>query len=508
MDKIKKLLTSDYNTDNLSIELYLVNPKLIIVDTTYKRDLGFNLGSIPYTHDNIKELDHNEKIVFVDKLANDELDKTYKQYSFAKLDKGYFLEMGFIDKKLNENIRLTYLDSEHAFYVVVSIDDYQMYFRGNDDFTSINKQELFESLPKFYNSKKTDDPVIRSFRDKKSIFKKDKNFMIVTSPLIDRSDLPEGDNHFAVIQLFIDISSQEEFHNNFIQLFGFIVIFIIFFMIFVFQWAKNKLTRTTDTITYDMKLSQKISDEKLLMQPDELGMIARTYNNLHESLTHELKINKKLLVENKRFIADTVHQIRTPLSVIMMNSEMIQMANPDSDINLFIDQINASINMLTNSYEDLSYVISYDTIEYKPQSLDFTNLLHERIAFFTTIAKVNDKPLTYDIDSNVTTLFNLIEAERLIDNNISNAIKYASINRPIHITLKKQDHGFILTFNSYGEPLKNTQKLFRKNYRLHHEKRGLGLGLNMVKGICDKYHIDFTVKYQDGQNIFSYIQKT
>ena len=61
-----------------------------------------------------------------------------------------------------------------------------------------------------------------------------------------------------------------------------------------------------------------------------------------------------------------------------------------------------------------------------------------------------------------------------------------------------------LEFKTYGKPIKDTSKLFEKNYRENESKRGLGLGLNMVKGICEKYGISYFITYKDGQNIFTY----
>ena len=61
-----------------------------------------------------------------------------------------------------------------------------------------------------------------------------------------------------------------------------------------------------------------------------------------------------------------------------------------------------------------------------------------------------------------------------------------------------------LEFKTYGKPIKDTSKLFEKNYRENESKRGLGLGLNMVKGICEKYGISYEITYKDGQNIFTY----
>jgi signal transduction histidine kinase len=218
-------------------------------------------------------------------------------------------------------------------------------------------------------------------------------------------------------------------------------------------------------------------------------------------------LKEELLYENKRFIADTVHQIRTPLTNIMMNNEMIKLIQKDEVTSEYIDQINASINMLSNSYEDLAYITSYGTIEYKPAPLSLTTILEKRIRFFATISKVNFKELRFDIEKNLIIQINEIEIERIIDNNLTNDIKYGTVHQPITIILMKKENQIIVEFKSYGNPIKNKVDIFEKNYRENESKRGLGLGLNMVKTICKKYDIQYKVVYEEGQNIFHYIFK-
>ena len=53
----------------------------------------------------------------------------------------------------------------------------------------------------------------------------------------------------------------------------------------------------------------------------------------------------------------------------MMNGEMIKKFQKDESMNIFIEQIDASINMLSNSYEDLAYLTTSNTISYKSKIL-------------------------------------------------------------------------------------------------------------------------------------------
>ncbi|MGM0534024.1 MAG: sensor histidine kinase, partial [Campylobacterota bacterium] len=322
------------------------------------------------------------------------------------------------------------------------------------------------------------------------LFKKDLNSMV------------DAGNY--IMQVKVNISRHLKTMQRFQILFGVSITAVFLLLAMLFYFLRFHFTKPAQQISFAMKNHQRITHKNLLDKTDELGTLARSYNDLYENLQTQLGKNKELLEQNKRFIADTVHQVRTPLTNIMMNSEMIAHSLKDESVQNFIDQINASINMLTNSYEDLSYIISYDSIEYAPTMVDISAMLQGRLKFFTLIARVNFKSFETHIQPGISYMINPIELERIIDNNIANAIKYARPKQPIKITLHKNDKAIVMRFISVGAPIKNQSRIFEQNYREHHAKRGLGLGLNMVKKICQKYGIDYALSRKDTYNIFSY----
>ncbi len=228
---------------------------------------------------------------------------------------------------------------------------------------------------------------------------------------------------------------------------------------------------------------------------------------LHITLQEQVEKNQTLLEENKLFIADMVHQIRTPLTVIMTNTSLIEMQTELQNSSC-ITQIHSAINMLSNSYEDLSYIISNDRIEYTPIEIDFTKFLNERVHFFDVIANANNKTISTDISNDIKITINDTELERLIDNNLSNAIKHSYDKSEIEIVLEKTNSEIILKFISKGPNIQNVSKIFDKDYtESYGAKRSLGLGLNMVKNICEKNHIKYSVHSKDNINTFTYIFK-
>ena len=236
----------------------------------------------------------------------------------------------------------------------------------------------------------------------------------------------------------------------------------------------------------------------------QMTMIFKSYDQ-DQKIKNLLAINQDLLKENKEFIADMVHQIKTPLTTIMLNTSLIEMKS-DEKTSANVRQINSAISMLNNAYEDLSYIISHDTIEYKAKKINISQFINTRIHFFQDIIQDNNKKIHTNIEDNISIMMNDTELERLIDNNITNAIKHSNEKSTIEITLKKKFDKAVLEFTSEGKTIRDASKIFEKNYTENHTaKRSLGLGLNMVKNICYKNSVKFTAHSSKGINIFTYI---
>ena len=109
---IKERLGKKNRLKNIDIELFLINKDLIIYDTTFERDLGFDLSLIPNSQYYIDKINRDDNIHFVDDISYDSLDNQYKQYSFSKVAQDKYLEVGFIDNSLNTKIGKIFFQNE------------------------------------------------------------------------------------------------------------------------------------------------------------------------------------------------------------------------------------------------------------------------------------------------------------------------------------------------------------------------------------------------------------
>lgn len=514
LDKLKQNIKNELDIKDFDIDIYIIDKNYTIKNTTYKRDLGFNLGTIEDAKMYLDKTKKDSKIHVAANISVDILDANLNIYSYSKIDSETFLELGFklkssLYKDLKTNLEKVQdsIGTKTLIYRVTQTADgkeiYNNLFKDKSEIYQ-RKSDFEKILKKFDKDRATDDKHINAIRFNKVLSEIIENKYIAYVPLLSKDENELLFYNTLLMKIEIDINkylkSLEIIRNNFYS-FGFI---LIAFMAILYYLIRFNFYKPMENLTKIFEEEKKVEDRKLLEKKDEFGVLIEKYNKLYDSLNRQIDLNTKLLEENKRFIADTVHQIRTPLTNIMMNGEMVRKFKKDDDLAFFIDQIDASINMLSNSYEDLAYVTSFDTIEYKARKLNISELLTKRVKFFSTISKVNYKSIVLKIEDKYDVFINEVECERLIDNNISNAIKYAHVNKDIEIILYVKDKKLHLEFKSFGDEIKDKNRVFEKNYRENEAKRGLGLGLNMVKNICEKNGISYEVSYVQKQNIFKY----
>ena len=213
-------------------------------------------------------------------------------------------------------------------------------------------------------------------------------------------------------------------------------------------------------------------------------MLEDLNKNLEYKVTEKTKELTTLIDSQKQFIKNSVHEINTPLTIIRTNIDLLKMKIPN---NKYITNIESGSKIIQYIYDDLSYLIKKDRVVYEKEYLDFTKILFDRLEFFDEIAVSNSLYFINNIEPDLYIKFNIIELQRIIDNNISNAIKYSFAESPIFIKLyylNDDEIEFSVATNS--KKIENTDKIFDDFYRENSARGGFGLGLKIVKDICDK----------------------
>ena len=204
------------------------------------------------------------------------------------------------------------------------------------------------------------------------------------------------------------------------------------------------------------------------------------------------RINKAL----DNFIKDSMHEINTPLSIINVNIDLF--TNKFGE-NRYLKRIKAAAKALGNIYNDMDYLIKKDRIEYQREPIDLSTLVQERIDYFVEIAALRKITIQTQIEPHLSVYSNRTKLQRLIDNTLSNAIKYSKEGSRVRVILKKTPRSIILNIRDYGIGIENPKKIFERFYREDHNKGGFGIGLSIVKNILESENIRLKIVSKPGR---------
>ncbi|MDD2383507.1 MAG: HAMP domain-containing sensor histidine kinase [Sulfurospirillaceae bacterium] len=249
--------------------------------------------------------------------------------------------------------------------------------------------------------------------------------------------------------------------------------------------------------------------DKIKEKNSALLELNSTLETMVTQKTQELKksvdFTQELLERQDRFVKNAIHEINTPLSIILMN---IDLYNLKFEKNRYLVKIEAAVKVLDNIYEDLAYLVKKDRVVYTPEMINFSQFIADRVDYFHDVAEGNKLIIESDIESDIFILFNETELQRICDNNISNAIKYSYEGKSLHVRLKTEKTHIILEIENCGEPINFPDKLFDRYYREDEARGGFGLGLNIVREICDEKNITIKIESDKEHTLFRYIFET
>ena len=215
---------------------------------------------------------------------------------------------------------------------------------------------------------------------------------------------------------------------------------------------------------------------------DEIAEVANEFD-------HAVTMIRELLHSRQLFLRAIMHELKTPIAKGRLVSEMLEdeknkarMHSIFERLNLLIDEF-AKIEQITSKNFELT-IKPYKMSDLLEASEDMLMIENPKRLITTKIEK--DYSVSVDFE-----LFTLV-----IKNLLDNGIKYSTDK---HITVIINDNRLkvINKGEALPEPLENYFKPF------HASKKGLGLGLYIVKSILDIHQMELHYQHEDGENIFT-----
>lgn len=196
-------------------------------------------------------------------------------------------------------------------------------------------------------------------------------------------------------------------------------------------------------------------------------------------------INERRKLNN--FIKDTTHELNTPITAILMSTSKDAIPSEKN-----MQRINLSAKRISEIYKDLVYLfLQNNNKKPTPSTLELDDILKEQLEYFEAFASRKQLKITSQLEP-TTFLIDKENFIRLVNNILSNAIKYNNIGGTIDIKLK--DNTLSIQDSGIGIKKELLKDIFNRYYRATKDQGGFGIGLNIVYHICQEYKIKIDVE--------------
>ena len=243
----------------------------------------------------------------------------------------------------------------------------------------------------------------------------------------------------------------------------------------------REMIETAETISNSADLSKRITIED---GKDEVHKLALVFNEMLESL-------ERVSMRERQFSSDVSHELRTPISVIVAESEYgtkyIDTVDEAKESFAVIERQSKRMTIMINQI--LEMVRLDNRLEIPKEFFDLSSCLEETLEDYKKLFETKDMQLITNIEDNITLFGNQVLLIRLIDNLVSNALKYA--NSKIWISIAKRNN-IIIEVSDDGRGIADDEKayIWDRFYKVDKsrsisEDNSSGLGLPISKKIVE-----------------------
>ncbi len=256
----------------------------------------------------------------------------------------------------------------------------------------------------------------------------------------------------------------------------------------------QRITRTARGIQNGADLSRRVGYRG---PSDEIGQLATTFDQMLQQLDRAFQLQKD-------FIADASHELRSPLTVILGNLDLLKRNLSEADRQECLKAINGETSRMTKIVGNLLALAEVEAGQIEHQeTVSLKEVLLEGLRRAQQAA--GNHQITIGRQEDLYIKGDAYRLKQLLDNLVDNAVRYTPEGGTITLSLFR-DSGWArleVADNGIGIPPEHLPHLFGRFYRVDkarsRAKGGSGLGLAIVKSIAEQHGGKVTVASEPGK---------
>ncbi len=281
---------------------------------------------------------------------------------------------------------------------------------------------------------------------------------------------------------------------------------ILAFLFFIARFLADKnikpivnIIETTNRITKH-NLSERV---ELPKTRDELYILAHAINELLDRIQSAFE-------REKQFTNDASHELRTPLSVIKGTLEvLVRKPRKEEEYKEKIQYSISEINAMSERVDQLLMLARFDkaNIALRKVQLPVISLIDNSIHRYRKLIEKKNIHIEINGDQELTVITDPFYVDMIMNNIISNAVKYSHVESTVEIYVYKENEKIIIEVRDEGGGIKedDMQSVFNPFFRsepLNHKHiTGSGLGLSIVKKVSEVLGVEVRLKNQPGKGL-------
>lgn len=211
--------------------------------------------------------------------------------------------------------------------------------------------------------------------------------------------------------------------------------------------------------------------------------------------------------QQRQFVADASHELKTPLSVIMANAELLQAE--ETGAHDFAKNILSMTYQMRSLVENMLEMARVDngTVKMHFSSVDFSQLVNDAVLSVQLLYEEKELGLCSSIAEGIFLNGSEQHLFQVLDVLLDNALKYSTPQGCVNVCLKHSGRNCVLSVSSPGDPIsqEDLKNIFKRFYRADKARAmngSYGLGLSIAESVVTAHKGKIWAESGSGTNVF------
>lgn len=197
--------------------------------------------------------------------------------------------------------------------------------------------------------------------------------------------------------------------------------------------------------------------------------------------------------KQKQFVADASHELKTPITVIDANIDvLLAQDNIDTENLKWFGYIKNETKRMNSLVQDMLYLAKLDNNNFEKFEFNLSEAVENIVLPFESLVYEQNKNIYMDIEEDVYYKGDSNSIKQVVAIFMDNAVKYCNEKGSIYVRVKKYDSKIKIEVENTGSKIADTEKIFERFYREDSSRDrntgGFGLGLSIAKAIVENHN--------------------